>query len=71
MIPEIRVHNGKLIVCEVRRENLVTIEGLCPSITNGRGRGETLRSSITTGSWGGNKQVGGRHLRGNNKVGGQ
>ena len=38
VIPEVRIHNGELVVCKARRENLITIKGLHPSINNGRGR---------------------------------
>ena len=64
MIPEVGIHNGKLIMGKARRENLITIQGLRPSITDGRGRGESFRSGITTGSGGRDERVGGRHSDG-------
>ena len=62
VIPEVGIHNGKLIMSKARRENLIAIERLCPSIADRRGRGETLHSGITTGSRGRDEWVGGRHL---------
>ena len=62
MIPEVWVHKGKLVMLEVRREDLVTIERLCPPITNGRGGGVPLSCGITTGGGGRDKRVWGRHL---------
>ena len=32
MIPEVGIHDGKLIMSKVRRENLITIKRLCPSV---------------------------------------
>ena len=64
MIPEVGIHNSKLVMSEARRENLITIQGLRPSITDGRGRGEPFSSGITTGSRGRDKRVGGRHSDG-------
>ena len=69
VIPEVGIHNGELIVCKVRREDLITVEGLHPSITN-RGRGGVLlHSGITTGSGGRDKRVGGRHLGDDERMG--
>ena len=62
MVPEVGVHDSKLIMCKARGKYLVTIQGLRPSITD-RGRGGVpLCSHITTGSGGRDKGVGGRHL---------
>ena len=63
VIPEVGIHNGKLIVSKTRREDLITIEGLRPSITDGRRRRELFCSGITTGSRGRDEGVGGRHLK--------
>ena len=64
MIPEVRVHNSELIMSKARRENLITIQGLRPPITDGGRRRESLRSGITTGGRGRDERVGGRHLEG-------
>ena len=61
MIPEVRIHNGKFVMGKARRENLITIQRLCPSITDGRGRGEPFCHGITTRSGGKDERVGGRH----------
>ena len=61
MIPEVGIHNSELVMGKARMEDIITIQGLCPSITDGRGRGEAFRSGITTGSRGRDERVGGRH----------
>ena len=62
MIPEVGIHSGKLVMSKTRGEHFIPIEGLRPPITDGRGRGESLHSSITTGSRGKDKGVGGGHF---------
>ena len=57
MIPEVGVHDGKLIMLEARGKSLITIKRLRPSIANEGGRRVMLCSGIPTGGGGRDERV--------------